>query len=357
MKKQKAVDEKNKGTKNKSDKIFNELAFSVINSSSTKLNDEKKTFKHSAQTLNESKASDILYATTVNKWLHKKGLKSKKTFNFHKFALDFFKQLDQGNTREIEGEALLKSLLNFGIASDPTILRRTLGLIFKTNHFSSLKINSQDFVNLFKIEPRTDKILKRLNEICIEERENKSHKFNPKVRNSVDNSEDPNNTLKTSIGLLLKKQVRKANTLITINEYLDMISVWWKSLDQRSLSVVPTEDVIKLFVTQGIASDRNDSRNLIFSQLGVKPNITFDEFQQLFAKSLLKGALLNLSKRLSEGKYSDELMSPEFQLTSYQRALMMSGIKCSNSDISVEEGLSTLLAIQKYNLQTNNNEK
>ena len=132
---------------------------------------------------------------------------------------------------------------------------------------------------------------------------------------------------------------------------------WWNSLEGSVLNTVSIEHIIKLFVSLGVATDRNDSRSLIFSQLGVKNSITLDEFQQLFAKSILKGALLNLSKRLSSGNYSSEEMSPQFKLSAYQRALMMSGVKCPTSDISVEEGMNAMSAIEKYNILTNNQTK
>ena len=366
MKKQKASEEKHKGIQSKSDLAFNNLAASLLNRSQKVLKEEEKiSYKPCIVGIEPSKISEVIHTNAVKNWLKKTGVKPQKTLNTHQFAMDFFRQLDTHKTGEIEGENLLKSLLRFGIASDPTVLRRTLCLIFKSNHLNSLKINSQDFIGLFKAESRTDRILKKLNEHSLNERENKQRKIDleNKIKNETSTSFsnakiDPSKAFAKSLGLLIKNNnYEKHANLITINEHLDIIIAWWKSLENNELNAVSIDIVIKLFVTIGIATDRNDSRSMIFSQLGVKSSINYDEFQQLFAKSMLKGALLNLSRRLFGGKFASEEMSSEFKLSAYQRALMMSGVKCPNSEISMEEGASTMLAIEKYNIQMKNHEK
>lgn len=348
MKKQKAIENKNKEVQNKSDISFHNLAASLLNTSQRVLKtEEKANYKPSINALQSAECNEIVHKKSVEKWLMKKGLKPKKTLNSHQFALEFFKQLDTKKTGEIEGETLLKSLLTLGVANDPLVLKRTLCLIFKKNHLSNLKIKSQEFVGLMKNEAKNDRILKKLNEFCLAERKSKS---------PVD-VQKTNQLLKATMEIMLKKTLTGPSGLVTINEHLEMIKQWWKSFDNNEINAVSVDNVVRLFVTIGMATDRNDSRSLIFSQLGVKSAINFDEFQQLFAKSMLKGALSNLSKRLSTGNYASQEMSSDFKLSSYQRALMMSGVKCPNSEISVEEGMNTMAAIEKYNILAETHEK
>ena len=50
-------------------------------------------------------------------------------------------------------------------------------------------------------------------------------------------------------------------------------------------------------------------------------------------------------------------MSSGYKLVCYRRALIMSGVKCPNSEISEEEGAKAISAIEKYNYQTNKYQK
>ena len=84
------------------------------------------------------------------------------------------------------------------------------------------------------------------------------------------------------------------------------------------------------------------------STLGQKSVLSFRDFQQLFAKSMLKGAFFNLSRRLFEGNYAEKEMSAGLKMSAYQRALLLSGIKCPNSTISIEEGQRIVTALEKF---------
>jgi hypothetical protein len=363
MKKQKFLEDKPKGFKAKSDLIFNELASNLIDSKGFKPKEEEKnSYKPCISALDKSAVNQIIHQSKIKNWLDKKGKKAEKPLNIHQVAMDFFKQLDSKKNKEIEGEAFMKLLLSLGVVSDPKVMRKTLCLILKTNDLSKTSIKFQDFMSFFKNDARTDRILKRLNYLAIQERENKVYKVELEDKSFFGKSpvleKTSNDLLTIGFGLLLKKNKANAQKkLVTIDEHINLINTWWSSLEKNSCNIVHIENLIKLFVSVGIAADRNDSRNLIYSYTGVKPEINFEEFQQIFAKSIFKGSLSNLSKRLSDDSYGSESMSSSSKLTSYQRALLMSGIKCPNSNISVEEGVKAMAAIEKYNLLTNNHQQ
>ena len=167
-------------------------------------------------------------------------------------------------------------MLLLGIASDPTMLRRTLCMIFKTNHLNSTKINSQEFVGLFKSEPKVERILKKLNECSLIEREHKikSSLIDSKVKlnnkNLMFKEKDSTHIFKVSLGAFLQKKVPEAEKIVTINEHVDVITKWWISLEGSALNTAPVENIVKLFVNLGLATDRNDSRNLIFLTIRCK---------------------------------------------------------------------------------------
>lgn len=111
----------------------------------------------------------------------------------------------------------------------------------------------------------------------------------------------------------------------------------------------------KKLIDLNIVEDVNAGVKLIRQFSGADLSLTYEDFQRIFAKSMLKGAFMKLSQRLVDGNFSCKEMSPSFKLTSYQRSLIMSGIKCPNSEISIKEGTNALQAIEKYKNNENGN--
>ena len=55
-----------------------------------------------------------------------------------------------------------------------------------------------------------------------------------------------------------------------------------------------------------------------------------------------------MSRRLFEGNYAEKEMSAGLKMSAYQRALLLSGVKCPNSTISIEEGQRIVTALEKF---------
>lgn len=113
--------------------------------------------------------------------------------------------------------------------------------------------------------------------------------------------------------------------------------------------------MIKKLIELGFVDDQESGLKLIKHYIDIETHMNFDQFQIIFAKSMLKGSFMNLSKRIFTRKFSSEQEMDSPSLTNYKRSLMMSGIQCPNSEISVEEGMQALEALEKY--QNNSLEK
>ena len=316
--------------------------------------------KHLFTTSKEAKRK--LRQTEVGKWLKARGIEQSNENNLNQFAIEFFAELDKDQQKYLTGEDLLDSLLRLGIATDCILLKQTLCNIFKKKSIEELKIDLKEFKTLFKGDSKTDSILNKLNQECIKiqnelkaKLNEKNQKFvkNPLMYKKLMNETASTNFFKLGLGAKLTgkkglKLRKNAEKMITINEHEELIKKWWHQLNPKLLSSVPTSEVIEKLVELDIFIDKNEGRRIIYSNIGIEKFLSYENYQKIFARSMLKGALLNLSKRLFEGKYALKEMSHAFKITAYQRALIFSGIKCPNSDISIEEGVNTLGAIEEY---------
>lgn len=330
---------------------LSDLALSLMNTGHKSKIESKQERTSSYRPINLTTAKEKLHQFRVNSWACKSIQGRRKSIEFNKFILNFFNEIDSEKTGILAGEKLVESLVYLGLATDPSVIRKTLCLIYKCQNLNSLKIRVKDFTELFKNDNKTDKILEKLDEFC------RNLKKSSQDQEKKENSKQFNHSQTSFLASNGFSHKTKKVEVVTINEHLETIDKWWKKLDAKSSGSISIEDMIDFFCSIKIASDKNEAKSLITSQIGVKRFLDFNEFQQTFAKSMLKAALLNLSNRLSNDQFVGQDLSQGFKLQSYQKSLLMSGVKCRNSGISEEEGEKALKAIEKYNLQAGKEEK
>ena len=270
-----------------------------------------------------------------------------------KFATEFFKELDKNNTGKLSGNCLLESLISLGIATDSYVLAETLSMIFQCNDINNLQITEQDFLSIFRFEVINDLILEQLNENSISERKKQKALSTRHIRlKSADSGNKATNLFKARLALSLaghdlSEIERNSQKMITINEHLAIIENLWNKFYTNGEDGANVLTICEIFKFFKIFQDNFECKKYIYSILGQVQNLSYREFQQLFAKSMIKGAFVNLSKRLFEGNYAEKEMSSGFKISAYQRALLMSGVKCPNSNISIEEGQRIVAAVEK----------
>lgn len=293
---------------------------------------------------------------------------TRKQSDLQVFALELFKDLCEERGKKIKGEKLLESLVYLGIAADPLVIRKTLCLIFKCNSLGELVLDSSDFLEIFKSDPRTDKILKRLDEVSLTIKTAKTQKFQ-RTRDKVIYIDTASSlfTNKTSTKtsprqnpatLIINPESKPdRNCTIAISDHFDLIKKWWSEFKSDIKDQAPIDQVCTLLVSNFIASDKKDAKQLIVSYTENKQNISFNEFQQIFAKSMLKAAFINLFKRLTDKNFVDSDVPSRLNLLKYKRNLFMSASKYPCLDISEEEGNIVMSAIEKYEKTMKKSEK
>lgn len=285
-------------------------------------------------------------------WMSKHNARNNDEGLLMKFAAEFFTEMDKNALGAIPGNILLEALLSLGIATDSDVLRDTLAMIFHCSDLEKFQIGQQDFLSMFRSDVITDLILEQLNENSLAER--KKVKVLTQRKAKIKSANGKNRailTFKKRLALAMsggEADIEKnLSTIITINEHLAVIEKLWEKycLTDEGITILTACQVFKYFK---IFQDNFECKKYIISVLGQVQSFRFKDFQQLFAKSMLKGAFANLSKRLFEENYAEKEMSSGFKISAYQRALLMSGVRCPNSNISIQEGERIVTALEKF---------
>lgn len=323
------------------------------NTQNLKLTENKTSSKNKTKEFSLTEATSKIYEYNNKIWMHKHNSRNNAEGHLIDFAHEIFKELDGECLGVANGKRLVENLLSLGIASDSYVLRETMSLIFNCNDVYKADISVQDFLALFRRDIVNDKILKNLNEWALDERKKNSVIVERAKKWMGPDSESPLSffKFKTPLSLAGHNQhisPKKLQDIITINEHLNIIDKLWKKYfrgGDDGISLLTACEALKYFK---IFQDNYECKKFIISTLGQANFLTNRDFQQLFAKSMIKGAFQNLSKRLYEGNYASKEMSPGFKISAYQRSLLLSGVRCPNSSIAIEEGEKTVKALEKF---------
>ena len=286
-------------------------------------------------------------------WMAKHNSRNNEESNLIHFASEFLSILDHKNLNKISGSQLLEQLLSLGIATDSQVLKETLSMTFECKDIEAFSITLQDFLSLFRSDLITDLILKQLNEFASSSRQksrvlkqiHEKMKILGEHRFSIFSSTQKSRIIPKDLF-----EIKKDEKMITINEHLEVVQKLWQKFFKGGDEGLTLPTVCEVFKFFKIFQDNFECKKYVLAVLGQVNGLWSKDFQRLFAKSMLKGAFVNLSKRLFEGVFADKDMSLEFKISSYQRALLMSGVKCPNSSISIEEGQMTVRALEKYKI-------
>ena len=127
---------------------------------------------------------------------------------------------------------------------------------------------------------------------------------------------------------------------VTMTQHLAVVRGWWEGLTQTGEA--STEAVSAKLLDLGVIHNGAEGLKL----LGRSDEVTFRQFQQVFTRSVLKGALLSLAQRLSSKAFAMPFLSHSMKLSAYKRRLLIS--RFEPSVISKAEGETALQAIEKY---------
>lgn len=150
-----------------------------------------------------------------------------------------------------------------------------------------------------------------------------------------------------ALSYTLKPQPNKKKPL-TMADHLNIINNWWKEIDEKNEGFIDGEEIAIKLIDKRIVANSLEAKKLIGPGESRTGKVNYQQFQQVFARSMLKGSLLSLADRLSEGPLAKPFFTAAMKLSAYKRKLLIARIKPNETNITQEEGENALKAIEKY---------
>ena len=258
-----------------------------------------------------------------------------------------FNSLEVDSQGKVRGLKLVEQLIFLGLATEPAslikvIIIKILCAAYKEPEISRLKLSLDDLLLFCSGDRKTDYILEKLN--------TNAEKIKQKFIFS--------NQIKIQFGISMFGTHKKSKTLsnvsknnfagITMADHLTVINDWGKEMDLANENYVDSDEVAHKLVEKGICGNALDAKRMLGPAENKLGKISYQQFQQVFARSMLKGALSSLVGRLSEGPFAKPYFTVSMKLSAYKRKLLIARINPDDGQITKAEGENALRAIEKY---------
>lgn len=259
-----------------------------------------------------SKALSKIIADTNINWLEKHG-NIQDLASSSKISKIIFEMIDPDNKGEVSCLKFIDFLIEIGMPMDPKSLYQLVCKIKRSTTLESLKIYNDDISNLCRGDNKTNSMLSTI----IEE-----------VLGPNDNS---------------WSSIESVNLL----SLFEVLRKWWNECDDRKYNYVHCNKVCEIIVDKKVASDLNEAYKIV-GNFAVGSHLDFCKFQQIFGKALVKHALTTIQHKFSVEDWENPEFSYALKLSQLKRQLVFAGIYFPVPQISLNEGLATLQAIEKY---------
>jgi hypothetical protein len=186
---------------------------------------------------------------------------------------------------------------------------------------------------------KTDNILDQLN---FYSEKNKLKKLSPGVKIMKISIFEPEHRKNNTISTIPEKK------MFTMADHLTVINEWWKEVDLKNEHFADSDEVAHKLVEKGMVANTLDAKRMLGPSEHKHGKVSYQQFQQVFARSMLKGALSSLVSRLSEGPLSKPYFTVSMKLSAYKRKLLIARIRPDEGQITKAEGENALKAIEKY---------
>ena len=202
--------------------------------------------------------------------------------------------------------------------------------MFNCDNTASIVLEREDFVNMFREDSKTERILEFLNTSA------KAQSIEIKAASRCESA--PSAALYKS-----SSDVVPTLKYCTVDEYIKLLRSCWKFLQ-------PVEDVVHItrigefLAEKNVASNKHEGIR-IMKEVSSSSYVSYLEFEKVFLKAIFKASLMNLAVGLNHGDLGASDASLRLKLSTYQRYLMING---SNPDFEFKLGRNALQAINKY---------
>ncbi|CAG9319645.1 unnamed protein product [Blepharisma stoltei] len=269
-------------------------------------------------------------------WIKKHGLEAinNDSKDFAEFLKQLFEALDHENIGFINLTDVIAALLALGISRDISYIEKALMIIFKTNNLSTMKIEKQQFLEMFKGDKKTDFLLNALNLYCKEVVRDEENKAFSQSSSSFDSS-----------------MMKEGPKTFRIDQFAVLLKLWWKELEPDH-DLVHINKVCEFLVDKNLVSNKLEGRILINKYVNSK-HLSYEKFEKLFLKPMFKGGLINL---VSSFNLTENNLPLRLKLGQEQRKVLISGTKPSLNS-SVKHGRMVLDSLDKYKQKNGNIDK
>ena len=277
-------------------------------------------------------------------WINKKGARVSlnNARNFRKFLKELFDALDEDKNNVLTVDEFVIPLLSYGITTDPLYMEKALSLLLHTRHLSSVRIEKEQFLQLFQEDSRTDTILESL----------QHH-----TKSVLERAEETRLARRKTLGMVQRTETKIEDVVpriyCTIEELVGTIKNWWSELLASAGKYLkyPSDRIHHSALSEFLAQKRLVSNNIeamrLSNLLQKKNCIFFEQFESIFLKAILKSALMNLAVGLNSGEFAGKDSSLIMKLAKCQRKLMISGLSLRNTELC-NQGKKALVAVEKY---------
>ncbi|OMJ82242.1 hypothetical protein SteCoe_17082 [Stentor coeruleus] len=275
---------------------------------------------------------------STSMWMKKHGFEGNYngSNSFIKFLKNFFIALDENATGVISSSEFIVPLLSLGLSNDATYIEKALMSTFDCEDIRTIVMDKEAFVNFFKGDKKTDTILYSLDICCKtmlkEEEEKRVAQHVISKRSSMFYSQ---NTMMT------ERQIEKPYP--TIEEFIRLVRKWWLDISHDSASINISR-VADFLAEKGMAGNVHEGR-AIAKNVESSSYFTYNSFEKIFLKPILKAALFNVAVVLTKGDFEE--FSMKLKLAIVQRKLMMATTKYRH-DSNAKQGRVTLQALDTY---------
>lgn len=240
--------------------------------------------------------------------------------------------LDPHRTGVIPAKELIAQLLSLGLSTDPSAIVKVLLAVYKRKDLQGLNLTLDQILELSKVDRVTDRLLTLLWTMASE---------------TAESSRTPKGSISPAQSYRTDTSWRDGK--MSLADYIQQLRKLWTEICLERGNYCPFEQMVTSLVQLNIFSDRLEVHRAFQELKGTEESgisiVTLPDFQNFFAKSIFKGALVNLAHRLGNGVGG--LMTPKLVISLYQRRLLLAGMQGA-SELSREEGATTLKAVEEY---------
>ena len=234
-----------------------------------------------------------------------------------------FELMNTKKVESIEGVEFVSQLLSLGLSSDPRTLVRLLEMSFEED-IATLQLTRSDLLKFCKGTRRSDHILAVLTQM---------------IQKSQPHTEE---------AALTSPRAAKSSFMPSLRDYMSLIHKLWDEFELDIRGLTRKEHIESKVTELHMVPDLFEAKKM----MSLAPEwVSFEGFSALFARSILKGALIELDQKLGKMNPTTGNCSTALKISTYKRRLLLAGINSTRRNPkSHQQGATALRALEQFHV-------